>query len=71
MSKLLKKEIVILNIIDFLPLKIAALKEYQSQIRIPSHGERRAALKKSFLKRFLQNEESFFVERKCLGNDQY
>jgi len=66
MSRLLKKDVVTVDISDFLSLKKAALEEYQSQVKILTDGQRRAALKNSFLKRFLQNKEKFFVERKGL-----
>lgn len=68
MSKLLKKDVVAVDITDFLSLKKAALEEYQSQLKILTDGQRRAALKSSFLKRFLQNKEKFFVEKKVLDN---
>jgi LmbE family N-acetylglucosaminyl deacetylase len=63
MSKLLKKNVVAVDVSDYLSLKKAALEEYQSQIKILADGQRRAALKNSFLKRFLQDKEKFFVER--------
>jgi LmbE family N-acetylglucosaminyl deacetylase len=63
MSRLLKKDVAAVDIADFLSLKKAALEEYQSQLKILTEGQRRAALKSSFLKRFLQNKEKFFVER--------
>jgi LmbE family N-acetylglucosaminyl deacetylase len=63
MSRLLKKDMVCVDVADFLPLKKAALEEYKSQLQPIRDTQKRAALKNSFVKRFLQNEERFFVER--------
>jgi LmbE family N-acetylglucosaminyl deacetylase len=63
MSRLLRKDIVGVDVADFLPLKKAALEEYQSQLKTVTDRQKRPALKNSFVKRFLQNEERFFVKR--------
>ena len=63
MSKLLKRDIIHVDISDFLSLKKVAIEEYQSQLKILSHRQRRPMLRGSFLQRFLKNEEEFFVTR--------
>jgi len=60
-SSFLKKKLIRVDIAEFLPLKEAAIKEYKSQITVLSNEQNRPALKHSFLKRFLKNEEKFFV----------
>lgn len=61
MCSLLRCDLVHVNISDFLPLKLLALKEYRSQITLLSNEQRQPALKASFLRRFLKDEERFFV----------
>lgn len=60
-SKLLEGDLIHVDISKFLPLKEMAIREYKSQITVLSSGQKRPALKRSFLKRFLKNEEKFFV----------
>jgi len=60
-SRFPKRNLIRVDISKFLPLKEIAVKEYKSQITLLSRGQRRPALKRSFLKRFLKNEEKFFV----------
>lgn len=60
-SKFLKGNLIHVDISKFLCLKEMAIKEYKSQITVLSSGQKRPALNRSFLKRFLKNEEKFFV----------
>lgn len=60
-SKFLKRDLIHVDISKFLLLKKMAIEEYKSQITVLSSGQKRPALKHSFLKRFLKNEEKFFV----------
>ena len=60
-SKFVKGSLIHVDISKFLPLKEMAIKEYKSQITVLSSGQKRPALNSSFLKRFLKNEEKFFV----------
>lgn len=60
-SRFLKRNLIRVDISRFLPLKEMAIKEYKSQITLLSIGQKRPALKRSFLKRFLKTEEKFFV----------
>lgn len=62
MSKLLKRSLIRVNISEFLPLKELALNEYKSQVAVLSNSQKRPALKPSFVKRFLKNEEKFFAD---------
>ena len=60
-SSFLKKNLILVDITEFLSLKEAAIQKYKSQITVISNEQNRPALKHSFLKRFLKNEEKFFV----------
>ncbi|MEM2146370.1 MAG: PIG-L deacetylase family protein [Candidatus Jordarchaeaceae archaeon] len=62
-STFFKKEIVQIDISDFLPIKIAALKEYKSQLKILSSKQRRPVLRDSFVKMFLKGKEKFFLNK--------
>lgn len=57
------RNIVHADITSFLYLKENALHEYRSQLNILSQKQKRPALKGSFLRRFLKNEESFLELR--------
>jgi len=59
--KFVRGNLISVDISEFLRLKEMAIKEYKSQITVLSSGQKRPALKRSFLKRFLKNEEKFFV----------
>lgn len=63
MNTLLRQDIVHVNISDFLSVKEAALKEYQSQLRILSPTQRKPVLRDSFVKIFLKNKEKFFLTK--------
>lgn len=67
-SKALRCNLVHVDISDFLYLKISAIKEYGSQIKVLSDKQKRPAIKNSFLKRFLKNPEKFFV---CTPNSYH
>jgi len=60
-SQFPKRNLIRIDISKFLHLKEMALKEYKSQITLLSHAQKRPALKRSFLKRFLKTEEKFFI----------
>jgi LmbE family N-acetylglucosaminyl deacetylase len=62
-SKLFKYDAIYVDVSNFLTFKKEALKEYQSQLNILSHSQRRPILTESFLKRFLNSEEEFLVEK--------
>ena len=66
MVKLLRANLVHLDISRFLPLKETAMKEYRSQITLFSTEQTRPALKPSFVRRFTKNEEKFFVNSHTL-----
>jgi len=70
-SRLLKRNLIRVDISKFLPLKEMAIEEYKSQITLLSSGQKRPALKHSFLKRFLKTEEKFFINRKYAKNINY
>jgi LmbE family N-acetylglucosaminyl deacetylase len=61
MSKVLEGDLIHVDISKFLDLKQMAIKEYKSQIAVLSDRQKRPALKNSFIKRFLKNQEKFFV----------
>lgn len=63
MSTILRRNVVCIDISDFLSSKKAALDEYQSQLSILSRKQKRPALKDTFVKRFLRNKEVFFVAK--------
>ena len=60
-SELLNRRIVSVDISRFLSKKRAALNEYRSQTEIIFPNQKKPAMKKSFVQRFLSNEEVFFV----------
>jgi LmbE family N-acetylglucosaminyl deacetylase len=60
-SKLLGRRIVTVDISRYLSKKKAAVEEYKSQIGLVSSNQKRPAMKKSFVERFLRREEDFFV----------
>ena len=66
MSKLLRSDLIYVDISKFLPLKEMAIKEYKCQIITLSSKQKKPVLKSSFLKRFLKNEEKFFVNASCI-----
>jgi LmbE family N-acetylglucosaminyl deacetylase len=57
-----KRNLVHSDISEFLNLKMKALDEYKSQISIISEKQKGPVLDTAFLKKFLKNEETFFVE---------
>jgi len=59
-SRFPKRSLIRVDISKFLPLKEMAIREYKSQTTLLSRGQKRPALKRSFLKRFLKTEEKFF-----------
>jgi len=56
----LRHDLIHVDISEFLPLKIMAIREYKSQITLLSLGQKRPVLKRSFLEKFLKTEEKFF-----------
>jgi len=48
-----------IDISDYLPLKIEALKKYKSQTTLFFHNQKEPILKKSFVDKFLKDEEIF------------
>jgi LmbE family N-acetylglucosaminyl deacetylase len=60
-SELLGRRIVSVDISRFLLKKRAALNEYRSQTELIFPNQKRPAMKKSFVQRFLRSEEDFFV----------
>jgi LmbE family N-acetylglucosaminyl deacetylase len=68
MSKFLRLNLFRVDISKYLHLKEMALEKYRSQIFAFSNGQSRAPLTPSFLKRFLKNEELFFVSSAMLEN---
>lgn len=60
-TKFVKGNLIHVDVSKFLPLKEMAINEYKSQITVLSIEQKRPALKRSFLKRFLKNEEKFFI----------
>jgi len=61
MSKVVPGDLIHVDISKFLYLKQMAIKEYKSQIALLSDRQKRPALKNSSIKRFLKNQEKFFV----------
>lgn len=61
-SKVLESDLFYVDISKFLHLKQMAIEEYKSQTKVLSDEQKRPALKNSFLKRFLENKEKFFVK---------
>lgn len=59
----LKKKIVQIDISDCLPLKMAALNQYKSQLSILSPRQKRPVLKNSLVKMFLKDKEKFFLNK--------
>jgi len=56
-----RQDIIQNDISDYIKIKKKALKKYQSQLSIVSSKQKSPALKKSFLKNFLNNKETFFI----------
>lgn len=63
LSTFLEKKIIRIDISDYLSLKITALNQYKSQLRILSPTQRRPVLRNSFVKMFLKNTEEFFLNK--------
>jgi len=61
MSCFLRRNLFYVNISEFLPIKIKAIKQYQSQIINYFPKQKRPALKKSILRNSFKNMEVFFV----------
>ena len=61
MRTFLRREIFYVDISKFLPIKMKALEQYASQLKIYSNSRRETAIKKSILKLSLKNKEMFFV----------
>jgi LmbE family N-acetylglucosaminyl deacetylase len=61
MSRLLNLSVVGSDITEFLDTKKKALQEYQSQFSLVSKKQHRPVIGDSFAKRFLKDEEEFFV----------
>ncbi len=61
--KLQKFELVTVDISDFTSTKKAAIKEYNSQLRIVAPNQPRTVIGDSLLQQFLGNKESFLVSR--------
>jgi LmbE family N-acetylglucosaminyl deacetylase len=61
LSKIQQENLIYVDISKFLHLKEMAIKEYKSQIELLSDEQKRPALKSSFLKRFLESKEKFFI----------
>jgi len=62
MSKILKLDLIHIDISRFLHIKSRAFEEYRSQLVALSYKQRREVIKRSFLKRFLKREERFFCQ---------
>jgi len=58
---LIKHHIVRIDISNFLPLKIVAMKEYRSQTTILSDRQKRPVLSSYSLRKHLKNEEMFII----------
>lgn len=61
MARFLRLTLIHVDITKYLPLKKMAIEKYKSQTTVISVGQKKPALRPSFLKRFLKNEEKFFV----------
>ena len=60
-SKFIHGDLISLDISNFFHLKEKAMKEYKSQTTVLANDQKSPVLKQSFVKRFMKNEEKFFV----------
>jgi LmbE family N-acetylglucosaminyl deacetylase len=61
MCTILKRKLLYVDISKFLEIKLKAIRQYASQLKIYSNYQKDTAIKKSILKASLKNEEKFFV----------
>ena len=63
LSMIIGRRIIRINIAEFLALKKRAVEQYESQFQVMFPNQKRPALERPFVQRFLRDEEVFFVER--------
>ena len=61
LSKFTRQDLISLDISKFFHLKEKAMKEYKSQTTVLANDQKSPVLKQSFVKRFMKNEEKFFI----------
>lgn len=61
MRTFLRRDLFYVDISKFLPIKIKALKQYASQLKLYSNEQSGPAIKQSVLRISIKNEEKFFV----------
>ena len=59
--KFIDGDLISFDISNFFHLKEKAMKEYKSQTTVLANDQKRPVLKQSFVKRFMKNEEKFFI----------
>jgi hypothetical protein len=60
---IVKRNIIRVDISQFLPLKTAAVNELKSEVSIISSKQKRTVLNARVVKKFLKEEETFFIEK--------
>jgi LmbE family N-acetylglucosaminyl deacetylase len=61
MCTFLRRKLLYVDISKFLPIKVKAIRQYASQLKIYYKHQKETAIKKSMLETSLKNEEKFFV----------
>jgi len=61
MCTFLRRRLLYVDISKFLPIKVKAIRQYASQLKIYSEHQKETAIKKFILEASLKNEEKFFV----------